>query len=368
LTVTVSLQGSKRPATAALLWFDRAAGVSRDASEPAASLAGMGSLAVGRSKSKKSAEGVPDTIESTRRLMSTLCAESGVPRIFDADGAALSCGKLATTVDRLALAETQAAITRGDLLAAAGALARDGWYFGRATEKTRKQLISAIERASQRVEPAAATTLEARPISRTDEPRLSPLSFDSSGALLVMTSGGVVRVTPDGREENDSAAKSWPLEVTSEGGARWTGLLYACDRNETLLVASSPNPPIVSTLLAPRPGSCRGGAAPKPVLTSPLGWKPNGLEALVALAHVGPKTSVGEAALRPQLLGSPRSPDGRLLVTPMPLGLLVIGAAKPEVWAASSPEWTSLSDCTVANDAKSVACVSAGRALLWRRP
>jgi hypothetical protein len=49
--------------------------------------------------------------------------------------------------------------------------------------------------------------------------------------------------------------------------------------------------------------------------------------------------------------------------------VLVTGGDKPELWRATAlPEWTGLSDCAVANDARAVACVAAGRVLLLKRP
>src|SRR5690606_40566938 len=65
-----------------------------------------------------------------------------------------------------------------------------------------------------------------------------------------------------------------------------------------------------------------------------------------------------EAVLRPRVVGSPRSPDGRLLVAPSPLGLYVSRSPKPELWSIGSTDWTTLSDCAVANDAAAIACVS----------
>lgn len=375
LLVSVARQGSKRPAAAELVWFDRAAGVSRDATQPAGSIARAASIALTRAKSKKNAESVPELVENIRRLLSTVCAESGVPRLFDADGAPIACGKLSVTVDRLAMAELTAALTRSDPVAAAGALLRDGWYFGKASDKIAKQMASAFVAAATRVE-ASLTQVAARPVTQPEPPRFSPLTFEGSGALLVQTAAGVVRVSRDGREESlgEGGQAPWPLEVRSDGGARWAGVAHACDRNEVLLTLQAPAgapaaEPIVTGLLAPRPGSCRGGAAPKAPPPAPLVWKTNGLEAIVAGAHVGPLTSVAEATLRPQPLGTPRSPDGRLLALPTPLGVLVSGVQKTELWqAAALPAAHALSDCTVANGAAALACVGEGRALLLVRP
>ena len=376
LAVSVTKQGSKRSASAQLVWFDRASGVSRDATEPAASLARMASLPLARAKSKQNAESALELVGATRRLLGSLCAEGGVPRVFDGDGAPIACGKLGVTVDRLAMAELRAALTVGDVLAAGGALSRDGWYFGAASEKIRKEMTRALEGATTRVE-ATSTRPGARPTRETTAPRFSPLAFEPSGALLVQTGSGLVRIATDGTEQPldaDAAPESWPLEVVSDGGWRWSGVALACDRSEVLLsVQTGPGtpaaPPLVTDLLAPRPGACRGGAPPKYARPAPLAWKTTGLEAIVAGAHVGPKTSAADAALRPQPLGTPRSPDGRHLVVPTPIGLLVTGPKKPELWqTANLPEETALSDCAVASGAAAVACVASGQLLILRRP
>jgi hypothetical protein len=374
--LTVAAPGSQRDATADLTWFERAAGVARDAIEPTGSIGRSASLALARSNNKQTAESAAEIVASTRRLMSSVCAEGGAPRLFDADGSPFICGRLGVAVDRLALAEVRAAIVRGDPLAALGAISRDGWYFGKASEPIAKEMQKLVLTASERVEITAPIKLETRPAPEPDGPRFSPLAFEASGALLIQTSTGVVRVSSAGSEEAlpEGGPAVWPLEVRSAEGARWSGLAHACDRNELLLTIEAPAgapaaAPFVSSLLAARPGTCRGGAAPKLAKPAPLAWKPGAIEALVAVGHVGPKTSSAEAAMRPQPPGTPRSPDGRLLVTPTALGLLVVGGKKPELWQSPAlPEWTTLSDCAVANDARAVACISGDRALLLRRP
>jgi len=53
--------------------------------------------------------------------------------------------------------------------------------------------------------------------------------------------------------------------------------------------------------------------------------------------------------------GTPRSPDGKHLVVPGPLGLLVLGG-KAEMWTVDGA--ASLSECVVANGAAAAACIS----------
>src|SRR5262249_25266052 len=81
-------------ATADLVWLDRTAGPARDSSEPAHSLAALASLSAVRASGKNTSRQVPARVASARRLYGTLCAESGTPRIFDADGAPFSCASV----------------------------------------------------------------------------------------------------------------------------------------------------------------------------------------------------------------------------------------------------------------------------------
>jgi len=59
--------------------------------------------------------------------------------------------------------------------------------------------------------------------------------------------------------------------------------------------------------------------------------------------------------------GTPRSPDGKYLVVPGPIGLLVLGG-KPETWTVEDPG--ALSECAVANGAAAAACVAKDRVVI----
>jgi hypothetical protein len=217
-------------------------------------------------------------------------------------------------------------------------------------------------------------TLSTEVSRKTTLPRWSPLRFEDDGSLLVQSANAVVRVTPDGREQallEDAGAARWPLEVATGEGLRWTGVTLPCDRAEVELSFSggsgSTTAPARTRLLAPRPGSCRGGLRPGPSLI-PVSWHGAGLEALVAGSPVGAATSAGEAALRPAQPGSPRSPDGRSMVVPTPLGLLITHDQSAELWrgdALGDPR--PVNDCVVANRQERVACVRDDRVLLISR-
>jgi hypothetical protein len=88
------------------------------------------------------------------------------------------------------------------------------------------------------------------------------------------------------------------------------------------------------------------------------------LEAVVAGSLVGEPTA--EPVAPPP--GSPRSPDGKLLVAVTPLGLIVTGREPPELWqAAELGSFSEVTDCVLAPDATAIACIQAGHVVLLRR-
>lgn len=309
-------------------------------------------------------------VDNIRRLLSSLCGASGTARLFDAEGAPLSCGNLGIVVDRLGVAEVTAAVTRKDALDAFGALTRDGLYFGHMSDKQRSACEKLADKLAPRVEPVSGPDIGARPAS-SSAPSFSPLAFEANGALLIRSQSSVVRVLPNGEEQAldaEAGVAPWPLAIVLANGNTLANVVYACDRSEALLSYQKPDKsfaaPVVLGLLSPRPGACAGGKLPKLPPLSPLSEKPAGLEAIVAGKIVGPKTSPAEAALRPQPHGTARSPDGRWLALAAPGGVLLHSTDKDELWTIPGV----LEHCVAANDGKAVACVVGGRARVWRRP
>jgi hypothetical protein len=338
---------------APLVWLDRAVGPARDTAEPRATLEKLAAAEVARAKNKKLADAVLENVASIRRLMASLCAEGATARLFDNDGAPLACGSLGAVVDALASAEITAELGRGRVLEAFGALARDGWYFGKTSAAARKRLerslLDAVEPKTARVTPLAP-----RPIA-TPSPRFSPLSFDPSSALLLTTPQGVVRFQPDGSAPvalDDAVARS--LEVRLDG-ARFQGVAYACDRSETALLFEGKTP-LFSRLLAPRPGACGRAAFDALPAIAPVVSDPAGVTALIG------GSLVGELAGAPP--GSPRSADGRWLVVPTAFGLLVSGPGQRLFNLGTGIERPlALTDCVVANDGLHAACILKGQAV-----
>lgn len=378
VTVSVRADGSRVTASAPLVWLAQPAGLSRDAREPARAFERLAGHALFHAGRRRERDRVAGEVNAARRLFAALCKEGGVPRVFGRDGVPFGCHGVAGALARLARAKALAALRSGNVLEATSVLTRNGWYGFKLPTHTRKRIRQAIEHSTQRVAIASVVRVKAVPVARGAAPRWSPLMFEASGSLLVQTPNGLVRVAPDGSSETPLAAEAgvtaWPLAVTLQSGARWTGATDACDRPEVMLTFGAGNDAparhLATRLLAPRPGSCEGGARPRVPPPTPVGlMSGQSLEALVAGSLIGPRSFGAETVLAVPP-GSPRSPDGKLLVAPTALGLLVLGTDphKPELWTADGVNPMGLSDCVVANGARAAACVARGRVLLFERP
>ena len=360
IDVTGGLPGVKLAAP--LIWLDRAAGTSRDSAEPARTLTRLAGREAARAKTKKLAEDVLKNVSGLRRLMASLCAEGATPRVLDVDGNPLACGSLTPVVDALATAEVTAELARGHVLEAFGALARDGWYFGKCSPGVRQKL----ERlALDVVEPTTALvkSLEPRPAGLARAPRVSPLAFDAAGGLLVQTLAGVVRADPSGSSAPAPAgtlARSLDVEVAA--GQRWAGTTFSCDRSEVTLAVEG-GTPLVTSLLSPRPGACGHAAfwaSEAPPLVGAGGGK---LQAIIGGALVG------DGGVLPAVTGGARSENGTWTVVPTSFGLLIDGPAHRLVslgTSVSSP--AALTDCVVSDTGKAAACVMKHEALLIELP
>ena len=377
LSLALGTTGGGEPASADLVWLDRAAGASRSASEPAASLMRLAGKIAFQARSKRGGA-TAERVATTLRLLSSLCADGGVPRVFDEDGIHFRCGALGSVIDSLMMSEAVAAIAQGDLQSAFSVLQRDGWYFGKLSSAQRKAMERELLRAVTKLEATAPIVARAVP-TIPKAPHYSPLWFESDGALLIQGPAGVTRLSADRTAEAAVAAEAgvptWPLELASTNGLRVLGAVHACDRSELLFNESDAThpilPPLTTRLLAARPASCTGRGTGPAVTITPLSFDDNGLEALVAGTRVTVAPSGKKASAGLPELGTPRSPDGRALVTPTALGLLVIGEQR-ELWQTSKlsehADASRFTDCVVANEARAVACLDAGRPIIFERP
>lgn len=349
---------------ARLVWFDRPAGLSRDATEPLASFRELARIERQRASGPRSSLDVTTHFAGARRLYSSLCGESGTPRVFLDSGAALDCGSLAEPLANLTEAAVDAALNLGRIEQAFAILEQHRWFpVGSAVEAERleaKLLARVAERVNRR-RVIKLVPLKARPRSSGPTPHLSPLSFHADGSLLMLTADGLVRAAPDGRYEYEASEEidAWPTLLTSPTGERLDGVAFACDRSEVSWLRTAPNgaplPPLATSLIAPRPGSCRGGAFTAPAIR-PVAWGAGGISAFVGAALVGTPPP------HPPM-GSAFSPNGRYGITATPWGLFVPGGDKPALWvfedAALPPQ---LRECVVSNNAQAAACLLEGRA------
>lgn len=363
LVFTLTSPGGAK-ASAILAFVDRAAGVSRDAAEPRASLTLAAKAILAKTGPSASAE-----VDAVRRLLGSLCAEGATPRVFDAEGSGIRCGDLGGVIDTLARADALSRLAAKDALGAVSVLTRSDWYFKRLSADAEKAISKELTKRLLGVSPTAQL-LTARP-KTTKGPHWSPLWFEQDGALLVQGDAGVVRVSRDGSSElpvdPDAGTPAWPLDVTDSSGRRLSGSLCLCDSSEVQLgltdASGAPQPGLPTRLLSPRPGGCKGRfACPDPV---PVASGPEGFSVLLAGVLAEP-AKLGAALPSP---GSARSPDGAWLVASTPLGLVVTGSAQ-ELWKLPDApvDARHAQDCVVANDRAAVACVSDGRVVLLKRP
>ncbi len=360
LTLTLTGPEGAR-ASANLAFLDRAAGVSRDATEPRTSLLTNAKATLAKPTSTTLGE-----IDAQRRLLATLCAEGATPRVFDSEGAPLRCDDLGAVVDVLARAEVLARLAAKDAIGAASVLTRADWYYKRISNDAEKAISKELGKRLLAVTPTASA-LTARP-RQLKGPHFSSLWFDPDGALLIATEAGLVRASRDGATETPvegDAAQAWPLDVSDPAGRRLTSSICSCDSSEVQLASSGPSGALElapTKLLAPRPGGCKARfVCPDP---TPLSATNEGFSVLVAGTLLQPKKPTS-ALPSP---GSPRSPDGRWLVAPTPVGLVVSGPNQ-ELWKLPEAplDTRHAQDCVVANDRSAVACVVDGKAVLLKR-
>jgi hypothetical protein len=349
---------------ARFVWLERAAGLSRDMAEPRASFVELAQLEGVRAGNQKSSLEVAENAASVRRLYSSLCAESGVPRIFLDDGAPLECGDLSGPFEALTSAEIEAALSRGQIIEGFAALERHAWFPARGRAGgdafTKSWLGKLMPRVVRR-RVIKLVPLQAVPRALDAAPHYSPLSFHADGSLLILTAEGLVRSAPDGRFEYDASAEldGWPTAVVSPRGEQLTGIAFPCDRSEVVWLRSAadgtPLPPLPTPLIAPRPGSCAGAVLPPPNV-APLGWSEVEPSAFIGSSRVGGRPSAAP-------MGSALSPNGRFAIVVTRWGLLVPSEDKTTLWTFNDPALAAqFSNCVVSNNAQAAACVLRGRA------
>ncbi len=350
---------------ARFVWLERAAGLSRDMAEPRASFAELAELETVRANNHKSSLEVPEHVSSVRRLYASSCAESGAPRVFMDSGAGIECGDVSAAFETLTAAEVSASLEQGRVGDGFAALERHAWFpTGEALKAARfekRQLSQLMQRVAPR-RVIKLVPLKARPRALDATPHFSPLSFHADGSLLLLTAEGVVRAAPDGRFEYEASDEvdPWPTLVVSPAGQRLVGITFPCDRSEVSWLQTAadgtPLPPLLTELVAPRPGNCSSGASFTLPKVSPTAWSDATVSAFVGAGLLGaPPTQPP--------MGSAFSPNARFSVVATNWGLFVGGNDKPALWIFDDAALPArLTDCVVSNNAQAAACLLGGRA------
>jgi hypothetical protein len=340
-------------AEAPLVFFDRAVGAARDAAEPRRTFERLAARESARARTKRVAEDTLAMVGAIRRLMASVCAEGGTPRLFDQDGAPFACGSLATAADSLMSAELGATLALGRVREGFGVLERDGWYFGKLSAPTKKrleaELLEAIEPVSARVTP-----VDLRPMFSAGA-QFAPLWFDGNGALFVRTANGVQNVSASGTPSPADSSVAPPDAAVRAGGRLLVAPVFSCDRSETTLMFDSGSPS-ATRLLAPRPGACGRGTFDPKVMLRPITAGAS-VSALIGASIVGE-----EAPGSTSPPGSARSPDGRTLAVPTRYGLLLDGVKHRLLAGITDPG--SLTECVAANGGTRAACVQGGKVVM----
>jgi hypothetical protein len=380
IALRISVEGGAAPlepgprVAATLVWLDRQAGLSPDASATESSFTSLASAAAVRAARASEAPSVPRYVTQVRALWRAVCSDGQAPRVVAVAGtSAIRCGA-ARALEELGLAEAHAFATQGDALRAALALDRAQQPPAAHTVSRLREAQSWLTQLATVASARAVRGIAAVPLaSHGHEPTWGTLAFEPSGKLLVKTRAGVVRVNPD---EGDEAAApdvaAWPSAVTSpDGTMQWIETYDPCDGlplRATFAPASGDDMREVALPVAPRIGGRCAGSRGAPAQATPIAWGGAGLEAIVEdepllIAVDRMQASSLAGFLEPRAAaGSPRSPDGRTYVVPTASGLLVRGSGRSRLLRAKDLEGTYAEqrDCAVSNDASHVACVHVG--------
>lgn len=356
-------------ANASLGWLDRAAGPSIDEGYFAAALDPK--LRSWEQSLKKRAEipGVRTQTAALRRLLSSLCQQSTVPRVFDWQGEPLRCPSIQQVAIKLARLDVSAALGQGDPLEAAHAAQFAATWLGGLPKSESEGLRRRIAKALKSVKAERiAHGVRAVAPPADGSVRYSPLRFEPEGTLLVQIEPTkLTRIDLQGTATNldaEADVRPWPLSVTAPNGRRWLQVIPSCDRSELALALNGADgallPLAPTRLLAPRPGVCRNPTA-WPFKVAPIDWQNESPTALIdgacwsgSMAQPCP----APAKLGAYIPGAPRSPDGNRLVANTPIGPVVLGGSKPELWASAEPLDGAWRDCVVANEARAIACIN----------
>lgn len=375
--LAVTLEGEGKPKiTAKLAFFDRRAGPSRDAEEPAGSLDAIAKQVTKQATKAKEAALVPPMVEQMRALYRALCLEGGAPRIEKIHGgSAPSCGT-SKALEDAGVAQVRAYVTLGDAIHAfdAADLASNAPATRTAARITEmhKALADVAPPLDARTSRSLNVLVDA---PRGQHPEWGALSFESPQKLLVRHGEKVSRVDLSTWEQEDTDIPAWPSRVVSpDQKMRWLEAYHACEGvslRATFAPVAEGEMSDVLLPIAPRLGAkCAGGrgeAAP----ATPIVWTANGLEAIVAGEPISIRVDPPSATALPKFgadvppRGSPRSPAGTAIAIALPQGLLVRTADKTTLRRAPEFQpYSSLRHCTTTDDGSVVACQKSGHVVV----
>jgi hypothetical protein len=373
------------PVSASVAFFDRPAGLSRDPSEPEASLSSFvidrGLLA--SAKKKDAAASVAAAVHQIRRFRSLVCEESGHAAVTTSAGA-IRCGDPSSLADA-SLAEATAAFTLGDPARALAAIGRLD-ALPNLGDARKREIMKLLGKGAPFAKVQIAHRAAAVPATST-EPGYGPLAFDAGGDLLVRTSDGVTRIDRTSFAETPASVPAWPDKLVA-GAFALTRVEQRCDSPTLVAVfqstsddtssAESPLPLLapVSARGLPAYGRC---SAISSVPVTPVGWVPG----IGLVVGIGPEIVAVEKQREATVVslprlplpapldigtvpaGAARSPDGATITVPTSRGLLVAPAGSAaKLWTGQEIEQASA--CVPSPGGARVACVGGGAALIYQ--
>lgn len=335
-----------------LRWLVRTAGASRELGAPQAEIEKRVSRLLTSAVRKAERERAPLEIDALRRLMALVCAELGSPKLFGPSGEKLNCGSVLPSLARLAEAETKAYLGANQLGRALGAVERADWFGKKAARDN--GLVRLLEEKIPAIEARRLARFRVTP-KTSPLPYRTPLTFDESGQLWLVTDDKPKRLTMEGdpplvtQATDDEPEKrveppEWSIDIPGPSGRKLHAVVPSCERSEVLLAFEErdapPSAPIPLPLLAPRPGKC-ASFAPEPLPVTPLYWSLGTL-----WFAVGGETFTSQA--EPHL---PKQPAA----WGTSFGLAVVMNEKLTLWTGK--ETQGLHHCAVDSKKKLVACL-----------
>lgn len=351
-----------------LVLLERPAGYAWDPAEPEGSL-------LRAARALRLGPDARASLGPARRLLSlasSLCADFGRATLSTHAGA-VRCGEPSV------LSEAVAALGLG--LLAEGDVPRAVLVAEQLAEADSKSaayasLEKAIARSVRELSPSVRT-LAAKPTAKLEAH--APFSFDAEGGLLVIEERRVVRVDLGTLEERPSEALPWPRALAwgaSDATLELAGVSRRCAPATTFLETRArggsrlvPLPSIKDALVGLRRGEpCSAGAL------HATGMSIEGRKALVAVEGELYELAWGDTGIGvrpalppapggpPGMPGSGRSADGRTLALALPRSVLVVTPEGMTRWSTEATR--GLDACVPRSDAKKVACLDGGRAIV----